>query len=189
MLISKSLVVTLTLVGLLVPRSARPNPESAPTSHVTVLAGRDEPGPRMIITGRVVAIRDSRPLAGVRVDVYQTDAKGLYDPRGGPEPRLTGSLSTDSAGRYEIRTIRPAPYPNRPIPAHLHYVVIAPDRSEHRFEVRFEDDPLTTAQERARSRRERTFGEVRPVLRGPDGILRVVRDLRLDVPAPRSSGT
>ena len=50
---------------------------------------------------------------------------------------------TDSAGHYTIKTIRPAPYPNNSIPAHIHSAVKIPDNSMlYINDFVFADDPL-----------------------------------------------
>ncbi|MCX7374722.1 MAG: protocatechuate 3,4-dioxygenase [Alphaproteobacteria bacterium] len=73
----------------------------------------------------VVRGRDGAPLAGVRVQIWQADADGIYlHPA---DPRLSardtgfqgyGSTITDNAGRYAFRTIRPGLYPGRT--PHIH---------------------------------------------------------------------
>jgi len=87
------------------------------------IAGNNEAGQRMIITGHVFGA-DGKPLGGVEMYAYHTDANGLYrlDDHYPEEPaRLHGTLVTAADGSYEIETIRPAPYPHRHIPAHIHF--------------------------------------------------------------------
>jgi protocatechuate 3,4-dioxygenase beta subunit len=45
---------------------------------------------------------------------------------GNRDPRLTGLLRSDVAGRYSFRTIRPGSYPGTQVPQHIHYEVAAP---------------------------------------------------------------
>ena len=66
--------------------------------------------------------------------VYQTDAKGLYSPAAGQTQgrrhgHLRGWMKTDRMGRYEFRTVRPASYPGRDVPAHIHPVVKEPEKT------------------------------------------------------------
>ena len=70
----------------------------------------------------------SRPLAGLRVEIWQCDTNGRYrHPRdtGGPDedPNFQGfgHTVTDAEGRYRFRTIRPVPYPGRT--PHIHAAV------------------------------------------------------------------
>jgi protocatechuate 3,4-dioxygenase beta subunit len=92
-------------------------PEDAPSS--VVIAGREEPGQRLVVTGRT--LEGTKPVPGVSLYVFHTDAKGLYatdisDVREAEfNPRLHGSLRTDALGRYQYETIRPGSYGN-PVP-------------------------------------------------------------------------
>ncbi len=75
------------------------------------LAPDDEPGDELVVRG---SVRDQRgqPIAGVVLDVWQADAQGRYSgfAPGVPEDHLRGRLRTDDDGRYEFRTVVPAPY-------------------------------------------------------------------------------
>jgi len=54
-----------------------------------------------------------RPLAGVDVEVWQASPVGLYenqDPEQ-PEHNLRGRFTTDAAGRFHFRSVKPAGYP------------------------------------------------------------------------------
>lgn len=156
-------------------------PAGAALGHVLTLARPNEPGRRMVVTGRLFGSDGKTPLAGRRIGVYQTDASGSYghDPRVPSWARLNGWLRTDSAGRYELRTIRPGAYPQGNTPEHIHFVI---ETSSGGFdgstELRFEDDTRVSSREMSASRLAGRFGVVRPVQRGRDGILRVERDLR-----------
>jgi catechol 1,2-dioxygenase len=71
----------------------------------------DEAGDRMHFSGRVVD-HEGNPLAGAVLDVWHADAEGLYsgfDPSL-PEGILRGKVIADDEGRYEVRSIVPAPY-------------------------------------------------------------------------------
>ena len=70
----------------------------------------DEKGDRLVFRGRVTDA-DGRPLAGAVLDVWHADAQGLYSGFSDlPEGILRGKVITDDEGRYEVRTIVPAPY-------------------------------------------------------------------------------
>ena len=101
------------------------------------IASDSEPGQRLILTGHVVD-PDGKPVR-VMLYAYHTDARGLYRPDGSfrGEPRLKGTLLTAPDGSYEIDTIRPAPYPNRNIPAHIHVHLRWPQHDQEE-EIRFE---------------------------------------------------
>jgi protocatechuate 3,4-dioxygenase beta subunit len=71
-------------------------------------------GVRLTITGRVLDER-CRPLPGVLLQFWQTDAEGVYDRAGN---RLHGHQYTDGRGRYSVQTIVPGTYgPRTP---HIH---------------------------------------------------------------------
>ena len=135
-------------------------------SRITI-ATANEPGERLIVTGRVFGEDGKTPLAGATVYVYHTDAKGLYTPgtNDSRNPRLHGTMRTDAQGRYEYSTIKPAPYPSNDAPAHIHYHVNAPGYQERVFEIVFEDDPRISAGIRASAAREDSVFSIRPLTR------------------------
>jgi catechol 1,2-dioxygenase len=97
----------------------------------------DEPGVPLVFHGRVTT-NNGEPLAGVELDLWHADAAGRYSQihPGVPEWNLRGRFRGDDEGRFEVRTIAPAPYeipkdgPTRTVlsalgrhcfrPAHLH---------------------------------------------------------------------
>lgn len=84
------------------------------------LAGDDEPGQRLIISGTVYGPDCSSPLPNALLDIWQADAAGVYDTQKPGnfteevEFHLRGMLYTDENGRYEIDTIMPGRYPVPP---------------------------------------------------------------------------
>ncbi|HEY7547229.1 MAG TPA: hypothetical protein VID27_20210 [Blastocatellia bacterium] len=146
-------------------------------SRVTI-AAKEEPGERIIVTGTVYDA-EGKPLEGVSVYVYHTDANGYYTPGSNDNrnPRLRGYMRTDREGRYEFSTIRPGPYPNSRIPAHIHYVVTAPGYRERVFEIVFEGDPFIDDRIRADAKKEDSGFSIRPLERGD--TLRCVQDIKL----------
>ena len=110
----------------------------------------DEKGTPLTLAGQVRGV-DGSPLGGAEIDIWQADDDGYYSGFAPhlPEGNLRGLVTTDGDGRFEIRTIQPAPYqiptdgPTGKLisaagwhpwrPAHLHLIVRA---SGHR--------PITT---------------------------------------------
>jgi protocatechuate 3,4-dioxygenase beta subunit len=183
--ISRGALVLAVVAAFLPAGVSAQDPEfNAPPARglkpVLMLAPAREPGERMIVTGRLFDRNTAAPLPRRRIGVYQTDASGNYgqDPRRPRWARLHGWLVTDSLGRYEIRTIRPGPYPGGGTPEHIHFVIETSRGFDGSTELRFEDDPRVPRTEREASRLEGRFATVRPVSRGKDGVLRVERDLR-----------
>jgi protocatechuate 3,4-dioxygenase beta subunit len=122
----------------------------------TSIAGEGEPGEPLEIQG-VIYRRDGKtPAPDVILYVYHTDAKGDYSPARGQlhgrrHGHLRGWMKTNREGRYQFRTIRPAPYPRGKIPAHIHPIVKEPLRNEYYIdEFVFADDPFVTSKERGK---------------------------------------
>lgn len=117
----------------------------------------------LIITGTIFKSDGKTPHPNVILYAYHTDSKGYYSKRGNEtgvqkwHGKLHGWCKTDSAGRYTIRTIRPAPYPDRSTPAHIHSAIKEPDNSMlHINDFVFTDDPLVD--EKYKSSFEREVG-------------------------------
>lgn len=73
----------------------------------------DDGGEPTIMRG-VVRDPDGGPIPGAVVDVWQNAATGFYavqQPDVQPPTNLRGRYRTDDRGRFEIRTVRPVPYP------------------------------------------------------------------------------
>jgi protocatechuate 3,4-dioxygenase beta subunit len=164
-----------------------PEPPAASLSSKARIAPADEPGDPLVISGQVFDPAGLHPVAGIVVDAYHTDIKGLYTPTGGARPpRLHGWARTDAEGRYEFRTIRPAPYPGDGPPAHVHFHLSGAGYSRQEAEeLQFEGDPKVTREMAERSRRAGRFGGVRPLTRGTDGVWHCTFDMRL---RPSTSG-
>jgi protocatechuate 3,4-dioxygenase beta subunit len=145
------------------PRFRKLVRHAALSSHATIVTPQ-EPGTPLIVAGRVVE-GDSHPVRDAVVYVYQTSAQGWYSDRAAHfdahegdrrHARLFGYLRTDPDGRFELRTIRPAGYPNADLPAHIHVEIEPPGQSSLVLvtEIQFDDDPRLTAEWRKRSQQE-----------------------------------
>lgn len=139
----------------------------------TRIAGADEPGERLVITGTVVVGEERTPVSGARVLAFHTDAGGYYSKGGMDEgnARLCGVLVTDAEGRYRIESIRPAHYATGGPPAHVHFEVTVPGRDRERFTLNFEGDPLLRG-----AAAGELWERVRPVVQQEDGVSVVERD-------------
>jgi catechol 1,2-dioxygenase len=70
-------------------------------------------GDRVVIRGTVRDI-DGQPIAGAVLDCWQNATAGFYavqQPGEQTPENLRGIYTTDADGSYEIRTVRPVPYP------------------------------------------------------------------------------
>jgi protocatechuate 3,4-dioxygenase beta subunit len=108
--------------------------DPATLSARVTLAGADEPGERLVLRGRVLTHDARAPARDVVIYAHHTNADGLYA-NGSNENiwarrhgRLRGWARTGADGTYEFSTIKPAPYPDRSMPAHIHLYVLEPGR-------------------------------------------------------------
>jgi len=144
-------------------------------SSIERIAPATEPGIPFIVHGTVVD-PGGKPAAGVEVLAYHTDNTGIYAAQGAADPwRLKGWAVTDAQGRFEFRTIRPAPYPGGQIAAHVHFLMATSCCGRQVAEVMFDDDPIATPAYRERAR-DVLFGKV---TRGAGGAQEVAYTLKL----------
>lgn len=145
----------------------------------TVIAGRDERGERLVVTGR--ALDQGRPVASVSIYAFHADADGLYtrDGRNSDEnARLFATLRTDAEGRYRYETIRPRGYDG--LAAHVHHVVTASGYKPRLCDLWFGDEPYFEPRRNAGlplSEGDAMF--VRMPTRDANGVWRVAHDLEM----------
>ncbi|MGE0770698.1 MAG: intradiol ring-cleavage dioxygenase [Cyclobacteriaceae bacterium] len=136
----------------------------------TQLASPAEPGEKLVVRGTVYHPDGKTPAVGVILYVYHTDHTGRYSPAPGQtharrHGQLRGWMKTDSKGRYEFTTIRPAAYPNRKDPQHIHPLIKEEGKSVYWIdEFLFADDPLVTQGVRSNQQR-----------RGGNGIVELTK--------------
>lgn len=101
----------------------------------------DHKGEDMVVRGRVLDV-DGKPLAGVKIDVWQANDEGFYDVQQKgiqPDFNLRGVFRTGDDGSYWFKAVRPKHYSiptDGPVgklladlgrhpyrPAHLHYII------------------------------------------------------------------
>lgn len=140
-----------------------------------------EPGSPLTVQGQVFRADGTTPAAGVIIYAYQTGADGLYGPQGNSEPRLRGWMKTDEGGRFRLETIRPGPYPNNRIAAHIHFQAWGPGVPiQYTEELLFEDDPFV--QERVKQN-SKSMGRFAFVHRTQNGAVQL--NLKLKPSADR----
>lgn len=115
-------------------------------------------GKEILLFGRVTDAGGA-PIPGAVLDLWQTDAEGLYDLQG-EDPSavdMRGRLRCDAEGRYHVRTVKPLGYSvpmDGPVgrlvrqqgrhghrPAHIHVLAAAPGYQELVTALYFADDP------------------------------------------------
>ena len=170
----------LVICGMLASPFAIKNAPKDPPATARI-GSPGEAGTPLVVSGTVYAADGQTPAGGVMVYAYQTDAQGLYAPDGGVEkPRLHGWARTDASGHYQFATIRPAPYPRRSIPAHIHFNAWGGGYPwQWLEELQFADDPHMTAALREKSAALGRFANVCAPEHGSDGTLRCTLDLKL----------
>lgn len=135
--------------------------------------GWSEKGIKLLITGTVYKLGGKIPAPDVIIYYWQTDHNGFYSPKDGMNKEakrhghIRGWVKSDENGKYSIYTIRPAPYPNEDIPAHIHTSIKEPNIDEEYYidEFVFDDDILLTGKKRKALEN-----------RGGSGVLRVLID-------------
>lgn len=129
-------------------------------------------GQKLKVTGTVFKLDGKTPAPDVIIYYYQTDETGYYPKREGLDKRvknhgsIRGWVKTDENGKYTIYTTRPAPYPDRSSPAHIHVLIKEPDIENEYYidDLVFDDDPLVFVQKKIRPFENR----------GGSGILRTL---------------
>ncbi len=121
-------------------------------SSATSLATKAEPGTSLELSGIVYEKDGKTPAKDIVLYIYHTDSHGLYSPAKGQlhakrNGHLRGWVRTDNKGQFKLKSIRPMPYPNARIPAHIHIVVKEPHKTLYYIdEVCFADDSLITSE-------------------------------------------
>jgi catechol 1,2-dioxygenase len=123
------------------------------------LAGPEEVGERLVVSGTVLSADCRTPIANALVEVWQANGAGLYDTQtpGNYTDKgrfhLRGMLYTDVQGRYRIETVMPGRYPvpsNLPgleqyggitRPAHIHFRVMESLHVPVTLQLYFAGDP------------------------------------------------
>jgi len=151
-------------------------------SWQTTIASKDEKGEPLIMSGTIYQPDGITPAEGIVLFVYHTDATGYYNKDDDAyNPRLRGWMKTGPDGKYEFKTIKAAPYPKRTTPAHIHAQIYSSQIPEYSIdEYWFEGDPFITPEEKAKLTGRGGFNSIIKLTRGDDGILRGVRNIKLE---------
>jgi catechol 1,2-dioxygenase len=125
----------------------------------TKLAGPNEPGERLVVSGKVYTADCRGRLPNALVEVWQANQSGQYDTnRPGDftervDFHLRGMMLTDQEGNYEFETVMPGRYPVPPNlpglekyagltrPAHIHFRVAESLHVPLTTQLYFKGDP------------------------------------------------
>lgn len=146
----------------------------------SVFAKEGEKGEPLIVSGTVF-MPDRTPATNILIYAYHTDTEGIYGRDGEPQHgRFRGWMLTDEKGRYEIKTIKPASYPNSTIAAHIHMTLTGTAFKEDWIDsVLFEGDKFISTRERNKAGNKGGFNPILTLEKKSDGILYGVRDIQL----------
>ncbi len=149
----------------------------------------DSGAPKMLISGKVYQEDGKTPASDVILYVYHTNQKGVYPTKGnekGWDRRhgyIRGWVKTGSDGSYKFYTTKPASYPSRTEPAHVHITVKEPDKNEYYIQsIEFDEDPLLTQAMRNRKRNRGGSGIIK--LTEKNGMIFCQRDIILGLNIP-----
>jgi protocatechuate 3,4-dioxygenase beta subunit len=164
-------------------RQAAANQTNGTDQWNVKIVSDQEPGEPLIVSGTIYSPDGKTPLPGITLYVYQTDATGRYSTSGGDNrnTRIHGVMKTNAQGRYEFRTIKPGSYPNTRNPAHIHAYVSGPDYPEYWIdEYLFADDSFVKDEDKEKARNQGSFSPILRLNYPRDGILRAVRDIKIE---------
>ena len=154
------------------------------TKNVITIANKNEPGERLIITGTIFKIDGITPYPNVILYAYHTDNSGNYSKKGSEKGfqkwhgHLHGWCKTNSDGKYELHTIRPARYPDNTIPAHIHTAFKTPEgQTDYINDFVFKDDDLVN--EAYKSNRFGGGTGIVDIQKGADNVWSGKRDIVL----------
>jgi protocatechuate 3,4-dioxygenase beta subunit len=162
--------------------------DGMPTSmSPEITLGNNEPGEPMIIEGTIYKKDGKTPAPNVVLYVYHTDARGYYSNLPGQKEvvhgHLRGWMKTGPTGKYKFTSIRPAPYPDRKSPAHIHPLVKEEGMTLYWIdEYVFDDDPLVTSEVRRHEKKRGGSGIIH--LSKKDGVWYGARDIILGKNVP-----
>lgn len=153
-------------------------------SYVDTLPDFNEAVPKLMISGIVYKNDGKAPAKDVIIYIYHTDQTGHYTKKGNEtgwgkrHGYIRGWVKTNERGEYKFYTLKPAAYPGRNIPAHIHVTVKEPNKNEYYIDdYLFDDDPLLTQLERNKQQNRGGNGII--TLNKKNGILSGNRNIVL----------
>jgi protocatechuate 3,4-dioxygenase, beta subunit len=159
-------------------------------NSIDTLADFSERGPKLLVTGTIYKPDGSTPAKDVILYIYHTDQTGEYSTKenesgwGKRHGYIRGWIKTGTDGKYSFYTLRPAAYPGRQNPEHIHPVIKEPGYSAYWIdEYLFEDDPILTNKEKE-SQQGRGGKGIIKISKSKDGLQIARRDIILGKNVP-----
>lgn len=151
-----------TAVSPTPPPPTRPAAITEPAATAAAAAASDEPAndyTRIVAPGELgeplhieIQIQDQQtgePIPAAALWIRQTDDAGFYQEDASGNPRISGRLRSDGAGKIQVATILPGRYPDDPTASrHIHLTVEAAGYEPLERVLLFDNDPHLTAAER-----------------------------------------
>ena len=160
--------------------------DAAGLSSQAQIGPEDEPGESLTLRGTVYEADGRTPAPGVVIYAYQTNAEGLYA-NGTDETEwsrrhgnLRGWAKTGDDGTYRFDTIKPAPYPDQDMPAHVHFTILEPGRQPYWIDDIVFDGEFGVTDEYRRQMTDRGGNGIVALETGAGGKLSVRRDIILE---------
>ncbi|RMA56293.1 dioxygenase family protein [Ulvibacter antarcticus] len=145
--------------------------------------------PKLKITGTVYKKDGKTPASNVILYIYHTNREGIYETKGNEKNWgkrhgfIRGWTKTDEIGQYTFFTFRPAAYPNRLEPEHIHMTIKESDKNEYYIDdIMFNDDSKLTNSIKQNLRNRAGSGIVE--LKVEDKILIAKRNIILGLNIP-----
>lgn len=149
----------------------------------------DQSEPKLKINGTVFKNDGKTPAKDVILYIYHTNREGIYQIKGdenGWGKRhgfIRGWIRTNDDGKYEFYTFRPAAYPDRTEPEHIHLTVKELDKNEYYLDsYLFDDDPLLSVEKIKKLSNRGGSGITKPIFK--DGLMTIHRDIILGLNIP-----
>ena len=149
------------------------------------VAPDNEPGEKLIITGKVYQSDGKTPAEGIIIYLYHTNEKGIYDHTGitsgwgRRHGKLRSWIKTNEKGEYRFETIRPGSYPKGRNPAHIHVILKEENRPPYWIDdYHFEGDPFISEEESEKLRSKQNSGFIK-LTKNEKGIWTGTRDIVL----------
>lgn len=152
--------------------------QNPPTIVNNILADPNEPGTRMIISGRVHDLTCGKIIPNTIVDIWHADDAGQYDNQ---TYNLRGITTSNTQGFYLFETIQPGKYLNGAQfrPSHIHFKITPPGFPTLTTQLYFEGDTSIPADASA-SINSGTYdatGRIIPLTLNANGVLEGVWDI------------
>ncbi len=115
---------------------------------VTLAGASALPAGEIVVFSGTIYDAQGFPIPGAVVEIWQTDASGVYDHPGDPSTesrdrnfQFYGESITGPDGGYSFRTLLPGEY--EPRPRHIHVKILVDGQEQITTQFYFDDDPAS----------------------------------------------